>query len=609
MKTIMQFVAGALCLLCLGSLAAQRPSPCLCSLDHESVDLRCNNKDGRGGAVLPATTLEIIPTSNQVKMEIRDDPRSLDTFSQARYKAFWIWGDGNFKHFNHGLKAEDEATYKQTYNYPAPGSYNPFVVLAEKKSNKQPPGRTERKVKVNSVNPTSFPPTVFEQRLNVPFKTADIFSTEKLRAGAFHTAVVISAPADETNTGIFFFYNSIYDEVNNRYVAAHVHDIDTVVMPTYAQGPGLGLRQGMMTDIRSDQNLLNLLTQPVYDRLLYSFRNFMFLPIDNNAVRAMPQNFNEYRFFPILETIWADTLAEAGFMTLVVGSKPPSGEFYTEEKIDSMIGMLNGFFLPQIQEEGFKFGQLTIISPESVATETDIQRGPESEGLFPMGFSVQNGDTTSAFLRGVDIQKVEIVGSIDPNELEVLKICRNENGKYSVTMRLEICNDGYMFEDSILVRIKDVGNHFSNIQFPASESHKIKIFTDSLLDNNFHKWSFSWIQYLEGIYDTLSPDSLEYAPRCDGFEFTVETDWAGVQKLQQGAGLEMCVVFSKSTLQIEDCGFNFPIIGQVTQSHGFNCGEPCWCNWVCWLIIILVVLLLLFLWWRWYKKQQDNNNA
>jgi len=543
-------------------------------------------------------------------MEIRDAPRSLDTFSDARYKAFWIWGDGNYSHFGHGNKIQDELTYKQTYNYSAPGAYNPFVVLTEKKSNKQPPGRTERKVKINSVNPTRFRPDVFKQRLNVPFKTADIFSTEKLRAGAFHTALVVSAPANENNTGIFFFYNSIYDEATNQYLPRHVHDIETVAIPTYAQGPGLDLRQGTMDQLRGDLYLLNILGDLVYTRLRYSFQNYMFLPIDNNAVRAMPENFNEYRFFPILETIWADTLAEAGFMTLVVGKNPPAGDFYTEEKIDSLIGTLRNFFISQVQLEDIMFDQQILKPFKFGISEVEFQRGEESESDFQMGIDVQNGDTSLVYLRGADLQKVEIVGSIDPNELEVLKICRNDNGKYLVTMRLQICNDGYMFEDSILVRIKDVGNHFSNIQFPALERPKIKLFTDSLLDNNFHKWSFSWIHHLAGIYDTIiPPDSTVYAPRCNGFEFTVETDWAGVQKLQQGAGLELCVVFSLSTLQNEDCGFNFPILGQVTQSHGFNCGDPCWCNWVCWLIIILVLLLLLYLWWRWYKKKQDNKNA
>ncbi len=585
MKTMIQFVAVVFFLSFSATLTAQRPSPCLC--DPASENMRCNAGN------MPAATSLITSPTNRITLEIKDNPGSLDKHKDARYKAFWIWGDGNYRYFPHREKEEDILSYRQSYSYRKGGTYDPLVVLTEKKSNKQPPGRTIRKVDVREPVSTN-PVDTFARRLNVPVKTADIFSTEYLRAGSFYTALVVSAPKDPVNTGIFFFYNSISDNRGRSHGPAHVHDTISVEIPKYVTDAGLPMRLGTMEEMKSEANgdLINMLSGNVYRNLADTFRNFIFVPVDTRAMSAMPEGFDEYRFFPILKTIWADTLSMSNFMTLVVGKEPPVGDFYDEKRLANMGEILGGFFSFPL----FDFVSEAII----VARE-------EEENPLRLGFALTNGDTTEIYARGAARVKVPIVGSIDPNELKVLKICPQENNRYLVTMRLEICNEGYMFEDSILIRIKDAGNHFSNIIFPAAEQSKIKNFRNDISTTNFHQWFFAWNQYLEGIYDTLPNGSTEYAPSCADFEFTVETDWAGVQKLQKGEGLEMCVTFSLATVVKEDCGFNFPIKEElVTQSNGFNCGDPCWCNWVCWLLIILVVLLLL--WW-WYKKHQQNNNT
>ena len=588
MKTIKYFLAVVLFLSCSLTLTAQRPSPCLC--DPVSENKPCNDSS------MPTDASLLSATTNRITLEIKDDPGSLDKHEGSRYKAFWIWGDGNYRYFQHGEKEDDMLTLRQSYSYRMGGTYNPMVVLTEKKSNKEPPGRTIRKVDVKEPVSTN-PVDTFARRLNVPIKTADIFSTEYLRAGSFYTALVVSAPKDPVNTGIFFFYNSISDNKGRSQGPAHVHDTLSIEIPRYVTDAGLTMRQGTMAEMKSDENsyLIQMLSNNVYRNLKDTFDNFIFVPVDSRAMSNMPEGFDEYRFFPILKTVWADTLSISNFMTLVVGQEPPVGDFYDEKRLANLGEVLGGFF---------SFPLLDFVSPQ--ISEVFIN---EEENPLRLGFTLTNGDTTEIYARGAARVNVPIVGSIDPNELKVLKICPLENNRYLVTMRLEICNDGYMFEDSILIRLKDAGNHYSNIIFPAAEQSKIKNFRDDISITNFHQWFFSWNQYLEGIYDTLSNGSTEYAPRCASFEFTVETDWAGVQQLQKGEGLEMCVTFSLATVIKEDCGFNFTIKGSVTQSNGFNCGDPCWCNWVCWLIIILVLLLLLYLWWRWYKKKQDNNNA
>ena len=65
---------------------------------------------------------------------------------QPRYKAFWIFGDGNFRHFPPNLEyADDIATLSQPYNFP-PGYaiYPTTVLLTEKKSNTSPPPEGKR---------------------------------------------------------------------------------------------------------------------------------------------------------------------------------------------------------------------------------------------------------------------------------------------------------------------------------------------------------------------------------------------------------------------------------------------------------------------------------
>ncbi len=592
MKTMRQFVAVVLFLSCSVTLTAQRPSPCLCNPILEPLPMPCNNGIAATTHSMPATPSEITPASNKVDLEIRDEPSSLDNYEDARYQAFWIWGDGNFRHFRNGLKEDDLKTYKQSYNYSAPDSYVPVVVLIEKKSNKQPPGRTERNVKISNMGTgTTMQPDTFWRRLNPSGKSADIYNIEQLRADSFHTAIVVSARKSTSNLGVFFFYNSIYNKRKNTYKPEHVHDVESVEIPNYVKRAGLSLVQGTMADLQNNFPLFNLLSAPgVFPALEKSFGNFMFLPVSPDAIRNMPLAFDEYRFFPILETVWPDTLSAADFMTIVVGTQSPLNDdiqdpFYDEQRISTLSETLSSF-LAQFDTTG---------NPPQVATTFRIGIATDSQG-----------NSSQAYVTGADRLGVTLVGSIDPNELEVKKICPIDSGKYKVTMRLQICNEGYMFENSIGIRLIDAGRHFSKLTLPEAIESEISSFREEPLVDP-HQWSFTWAKHLDGIYNPANPND-EYAPSCASFEFTIETDWAGVQKLQTGEALEMCVTFSLALTNIEDCSFNFPIKGPVTQITGFACGDDsCSCNWLCWLLIILVVLLLL--WWWWYKKQQDNNNA
>ena len=573
------------------SLPAQRTAPCLC-IPADPAWTTATSETQKCTNLTPAVPPVATPSDNKITLEVKDDPSDLDPYPDARYKAFWMWGDGNFRYFPHGRKADDLLTYKQSYVYSRPGNFTPVVILTEKKSDKAPPGRMERSIQINQ---TRTSPTPFEKRLNVSGKTADIFSTEDLRAGGFHTALVVSAPKNIRNTGVFFFYNSIYNRAKNVHLAAPVHKIVSVEVPQYAKDAGLSMQEGPTTNLKNPP-IVNWLPNPtLINALAAGYQNYIFLPMTGSALEVMSPGFDEYRYFPVLETIWPDTLSEAEFLTLVVGSSIPTtvndnvpDPFYDAKRISELRGTLS-----------------------SVITDYDttglLNNMPEN---FLVGTATDNaGNSSNVYVRGAARQSVRLVGSIDPNELEVEKICPTEAGKYKAYLRLQICNEGYMFENSITVRMIDAGNHFSNIDIPQAVKNEFNgTFREETAPQHF--WSFVWGKHLDGIYDASNPND-DYAPSCAEFRFTIETDWAGVQKLQAGNGIEMCVTFSNSIPKKEICGFyNYPIGGQVTQAYGYECGgggttpTDCCCNWLAWLLFAIAALLLV-LWW-WFRNSQNN---
>lgn len=589
MKTWKQFAAILITLLWVISLEAQRVTPCLCDPANTTEKQPCH--------LLNASPSPINSSSNRITLQMKNDTNTLDKYEFARYKAFWIWGDGNYRYFPHGEKSQDESTLTQSYGYRKAGAFIPTVVLVEKKSNKQPPDRRYSSRRVSVAIPASTAnQDTFARRLNVPLKSADIFSTEDLRAGSFHTAMVVSAPKDTLSTGIFFFYNCISDAEGKQYTSAHVHDLEegNLILPAYV--PSGSVIKGQMTEMLTNYpDLVSMLTSTVYYNLANIYQSFIYVPVTSEALNAMSNGFDEYRFFPVLTTVWQDTLATSNFMALVVGSQAPEGGFYDEKRLTDMHGTLDGFYIPQ-----FDFTSERI-------NKSALARGFEGPDDFQLGVDPRFNNAP-VYARGVYRTDVRIVGSIDPNELKVLKICPQGNGQYKVDMHLEICNEGYHFENSIDIKLKDTDNHFATLQLPDTEKSKILNLNDSLYANGYHEWSFTWKQFLADIYDTLSTGSIEYAPHCAGFDFSIVSDWAGVQKLQKGEGLEMCVVFSLATVKKPDCGFNFAIEGAVTEASGYNCGVPdneCPCGWLCWFLIILLLLLL---WW-WYRQQNDTPNT
>ncbi len=84
-----------------------------------SQDAPCLRITATGGAAavessscstLPAAGPFVLP-GNRANFQIYDNPRTLNAVNQlARYKAFWIFGDGNFAFFPHGTLEDDLRT-------------------------------------------------------------------------------------------------------------------------------------------------------------------------------------------------------------------------------------------------------------------------------------------------------------------------------------------------------------------------------------------------------------------------------------------------------------------------------------------------------------------
>jgi hypothetical protein len=198
-----------------------------------------------------------------------------------------------------------------------------------------------------------------------------------------------------------------------------------------------------------------------------------------------------------------------------------------------------------------------------------------------------------------------MIGSSDPNELEVLSICPAGLGKYKVEMRLQVCNRGMLPEAYVPIRV---------IDHTAGEISEFKFLTDNAkLDSTLrfdaatHTWHFTWHDGLEAVYvpEDTNPgaraEQVPYAPKCLEVHFSVVTTLAGAQKLASGEALETCATFpSAKALGIPDeCHMNFSLpAGSFNPILGYECKTPFPAGDCSVLrILLLFVLALIFIWW------------
>lgn len=531
---------------------------------------------------------------NRATFRLSDSPTTLDmTNPLARYKAFWILGDGNFIEYPHRDQAGDLSTYTQAYNYHRSGDYTGIVVLAEKKSDKDPPGIQRRNIRVPT-EPAPNSGTPFKRMLQDKTKTLDIYNNELMRP-RHHTAFAVSAPAIQSTRAIIFFYNArVTGEVAIPDGLIYTLNPADVSLPNYFRGttsipggPGVTtVKQGLVSNIAAETFFVGLQAQ---SRLSAWFSNYVMVEINNNdqVFSSLPAGFDEIRFFPIVKTILENgKLPMTRFASVSVGSAPPSpnlSPFFSSSRIQNLQS------------------QLGLLFPDT-----------EIDNNFIIN-SIPNPDgATNYFVTGADIRDIQMVGSIDPNMLEVKEICPLGDGKYKVKLRLEVCNKGYLSESNVGVRIIDKENLFSStFNFEGTVPATPLPVPDQPAGTG-HQWSFTWNTFFGEVHlpGAVVEASDVQAP-CQELFFTVEAkNWASVQRLIAGSGLEACIHFPNAAGAPDECHFNLALDStKVTSKDGFNCGassppsSTCPCDAICMILLFVAVLLAFLAYWK--KKLQN----
>lgn len=566
-------------------LFAQAPppipsEPCLRVVGGPVESMNCQD------AVVSPNPYPLPANINRVTLRLSDNPTTLETTNPlARYKAFWIFGDGNFAEYPHREMAEDLSTYTQPYNYHTSGDFTALVVLAEKKSDKDPPGVQRRTINV-PVEPAPNSGTQFKRMLQDNNKTLDIFNSELMRP-RHHTAFALSAPTIKSTQAFFFFFNARTSGEGATPDGSLFNLIPAdVVLPKYFSGGTnvVEVRQGLVSNITSETFIINGAAQALLEN---TYNNYVMVRIFNNdqVFSNLPAEFDEIRFFPILKTVLENgTLPTTRFASIVVGGAPPSenlSPFFTSARIQNLQG------------------QLGLLFPNSPIDST-----------FVVGsFTDPDGPVFNYYVTGAEVKDIQMVGSIDPNMLEVKEICPAENGSYKVKLRLEVCNKGYIGVNDFDVRIIDKDNLFSKeFAFEGTVSATPLPVADQPIGSG-HQWFFTWNTFLGEVHlpGAEVPES-DIQPTCQELFFTVEAkDWTSVQRLVAGNGLEACINFHNDAP--EECHFNLAIDStKVTNESGYNCGttttpSTCPCDLVC-MVLLFVALLLAFL--AYWKKKIQN---
>ncbi len=531
---------------------------------------------------------------NRVSLQISDNPPSLDQINPlARYKAFWIFGDGNFGHYPHGGSLFDDIQWNtQIYNYHRPGSYTARAVLSEKKSNDEPPKRTARELGVGTI-PGGGTMSPFKHTLIGTDNTLDIFNSEVNRP-KHPTAFAVSAPKIFNTLGVFFFYNRSYSTTQKNFVPAEImaENAIEIELPWYMKTRGIVPVKGNTTVLSGPVLPGGLrLTPTVVSALQSQYRNFIYVPFTpiygNNETGGatfgeVPDAFDEFRFFSVLKTTLFDgTLPTTRFAAISVSKAQASPNIDT---------FFNSKRLSNLNDEAARmFGGTSAVAVGSV---------PNID---------QEAD--SVYLIGVRTLDVEMKAAIDPNKIEVMKICPKGGGQYEVRFQVEICNEGYEDENAPKIQIKDPQDLFQNFIFEGTVNHD----SFSQIAGNaatIHEWTFTWNQVLGQVPEPNDPDAESQAPRCAQFYFSATTDWEGVQRLVAREGLELCVIFSGGAGGLPECHYNASIDAtKLTQKSGYECGIPdpptccCCCGFLC--IMLIIVLIAILIWWFWKKKTSN----
>ncbi|MBK8196258.1 MAG: hypothetical protein IPK76_24810 [Lewinellaceae bacterium] len=459
------------------------------------------------------------------------------TDPKARYKAFWIFGDGTFRYYADTSLESDIRSQSQTHTYSKTVRYQPMVVLTEKKSNTTPPQGPKRSISINTAQAT---PDWIPQ-ITLPSESMNIFPSGFNRPH-YYTAFVVSARKSDTQiSGIYFFYNRVGDGVT--YAPGDLHDnLDPwALLPDYLTGAGI---VNSTTDNLGSTNPGFL---PEFLSLRNHYKNFIYVPVTPGAFGNIPGTFDELRIFPVLNTMWQDAwgtatpLPKGKYLAVAVGASP-----HDPASLPPYWGQLQSQTQGEIAST-INASTLLITSP---------------------------GSAQPRFVRGIATIDLEMTGAIDPNDLVVTKICPDGQGQYEVTFRLKVCNEGYLEAVNFDLFLKD--NTGGLLSKPIFTDPTITLVSTDTDPNNDGDWDYTWNITLDGVPLPVKKGNTEPKPvnTCtEDTYFTVTTTWEGVQKLIEGKGLQLCVFFNQAP---DECTYNAPLEVDnpaLIQTEGYNARE------------------------------------
>jgi hypothetical protein len=465
------------------------------------------------------------------------------------YKGFWMFGDGNYLKFEDNVRTLDAASRNiPSYNYGRNGVYQPVVYLTEKYSNDEPPEAARATVVVNRTNPSGVITEPTRRLAGNPARKIDIDYNHAPRV-EYPMNFVLSYRQGDPAEQVLFYYNAI--QTGNA-----LSTISPVSLMNYTASESAIYHTSAFVPSPYD----NLPSgaggpAPVYFGTILQGLNSKFNNLLSYNVRGpvgvFTENLTELRVFPVLTTKKLTDMPDgkipvspAIFLAIILGTDSLSTAEMTDLKLYNLATQLLGPNLP-----------------------TNLRISPNS----------------NLYIRGIQVMNLQVARSHDPNSLTVTAINDLGNGKFRVSFRMIICNEGVVAENNPSLTFNDLtgGKYAERPVFVAINGVTPEITPDGA----------PWKVNLPGFQISGTP--TQYKPSCRSLLFTIDTDADGVQRLYQEdpRALEICVEFSEGA---GDCSKNEPLLADEFKDAngkypplpdtGGGCAD---CDWWVWLLAVL----------------------
>jgi hypothetical protein len=526
----------ALLALATTPLLAQRdPTSTTCPPDitvddgQEIVVKQGGAELGRGNAAGGATAITATVPSFQFE---HSEPRATVPNTDCKdrscpqcgwYKAFWVFGDGNYAKFADNVDRMDADSRQTTHNYARSGAYEPVVYLTERYHNTKKPDAA--RARLNLALPS--PGTANDRPVRLsPDRRVDIDRNHDPRRD-YSTVFVVSHEKSSPNApqvyGSLFFYNSLKQQTTGTLQPSKVMNYERSEHPSYYLNRGFEAASDDISSPGASSPFSTKYGSSFLGQLNRQFMSCVEYDYNTASVNAgLLEGLNEQRVFPVLRT---ENFKEGTIPTdstvvvsLLLGDTP-----LADEALRRAIAQFRALFPAD--------ADISVPSDLRVFFGTEDLLLRQGDKAFRAAQAVNAG----VFVRGIAISTMPVLASHDPNNLSVDAIKSLGGGQYRVFFRMRICNEGEMPEENIAMLFYDLsGGHFAGqpvITQGATASW-------DLVDGRIHR------ARLGGF--SLSGVPLDYAPSCDFVLFHMDTDLDGVKKLYVDAprALKVCITFS-----------------------------------------------------------------